>query len=201
MLLPQRIYFTFTPAITSTKLRQKILDNLVYVLYIIIKRKKIDMEKKKSAKEIMELFIRVINKYNSLEKIPVKYGPKRNLYHSQRHMIDIIGDNPRMNMREFAATVGVTKGAISQLFKKLEEKGVVRRYKKSINDKEVFVELTSFGKETYEEHKKINEESIIPLYEELEKYPDDKVEFLIRFFKWINGFLDLSREKMKRRTT
>lgn len=162
--------------------------------------KEVDMEKRKSAKEIMELLIRIINQYHSLEKIPVNYGSNSNLYHSERHMIDIIGDNPRMNMREFAAAVGVTKGAISQIVKKLEEKGVVRRYKKSINDKEVFVELTKFGQEIYEEHKKINEETIIPLCRELEKYADDKVEFLIGFLTWINRFLDLSREKLKGHT-
>jgi DNA-binding MarR family transcriptional regulator len=155
------------------------------------------MDRKASCREIMDLFIRVANKYNTLEKIPVQYGKKQNLYHSERHVLDNIGDNPGMNVTEFADSLGVTKGAISQVLKKLESKSVARRYKKSTNEKEVFIELTKLGKEIYEEHQKINEETIVPLCEELQKYPDENVKFLIDMFKWIDGFLDTSKEKMK----
>ncbi len=155
------------------------------------------MDRKNATKEIMELFLRIVNKYNSLEKIPMKYGKKHNLYHSERHMLDKIGDNPEMNVTEFAHTVGVTKGAISQVVKKLEDKGVVRRYKNSSSDKEVFIELTRAGRDIYQKHKEINEETIRPLYEELKKYPAEKVEFLVTIFKWFEGFLDMSKKKMK----
>jgi DNA-binding MarR family transcriptional regulator len=158
------------------------------------------MDRKASCREIMDLFIRAANKYKALEKIPVQYGTKQNLYHSERHVLDNIGDNPGMNVTEFAGSMGVTKGAISQVLKKLEAKGVARRYKKSTNEKEVFVELTKNGKEIYKEHKKINEQTIIPLYQELQKYPDEKVAFLIDMFKWIDGFLDESKEKMRGHT-
>jgi DNA-binding MarR family transcriptional regulator len=156
------------------------------------------MNRKIASKEIMELFIRVVNKYNSLEKIPVKYGKKHNLYHSERHMLDKIGYHPGMNVTEFARTVGVTKGAISQMVKKLENKGVVRRYKNSSNDKEIFIELTKTGKDFYKKHQDINEETIRPLYEELKKHPAEKVEFLLTMFKWFDEFLDMSSKKMKK---
>lgn len=145
----------------------------------------------------MTSFIKVVNKYNSLEKIPVRYGVKQNLYHSERHMVDHIGDHIGMNVSELADAAGVTKGAMSQVLKKLEAKEVSRRYKKSTNEKEVFVELTKLGKGIYEEHKKINEESTLPLYVELEKYSDDKIEFFIDILQWIDGFLESSKEKMK----
>ena len=155
------------------------------------------MDRKIASREIIERFIRVVNKYNSLEKIPVQYGKKHNLYHSERHMLDKIGDNPDMNVTELALTVGVTKGAISQVVKKLEDKGVVRRYKRTTNDKEVFIELTKAGRDIYQKHKEVNEETMRPLREELKKYPDEKVEFLVTMFKWFDEFLDMSREKMK----
>jgi hypothetical protein len=37
----------------------------------------------------------------------------------------------------------------------------------------------------------------MPLYEELKKYSDDKVYFLIEMFKWIDRFLDESKIRMK----
>jgi DNA-binding MarR family transcriptional regulator len=155
------------------------------------------MDKKKAGKDIIELFIRMVNKYNSLEKIPARHGSKHNLYHSERHMLDKIGDNTGMNVTEFAAAAGVTKGAISQLVTKLENKGIVRRYKKSTNDKEVFLELTKSGQEVYQKHKEINERTILPLNEELSKHSDEKVEFLLNMFKWFDDYLDSSKKKME----
>jgi DNA-binding MarR family transcriptional regulator len=155
------------------------------------------MKRENTSKEIIELFIRMVNKYNSLEKIPARHGTRHNLYHSERHMLDKIGDNTGMNVTEFAAAAGVTKGAISQLVTKLEKKGIVRRYKKSTNDKEVFLELTKSGQEVYQHHKNINKQTIKPLFEELSKHSDEKVEFLLTMFKWFNDFLDLSRKKME----
>ena len=154
------------------------------------------MDRKKACEEIITLFIKLSNKYQALEKIPVDYGIGKNLYHSERHMVDNIGDNPQMNVSEFARSIGVTKGAISQLVKKLEEKQVARRYKQAENDKEVFIELTELGKDIYKKHKEVEEESIIPLHDELLKYSDDKVYFLIEMFKWIDSYLDSARKQM-----
>ncbi len=144
----------------------------------------------------MELFIRAVRRYNALEKIPVKVGAKH-LYHSERHFLDKIGDHPGVNITEFARAVGITKGAVSQVVKKLESKGLVSRYKSSSNDKEVFLDLTRAGRDIYILHKKTNEETIKPLSEKLKQHSDDKVEFLISMFRWINDYLDQGREQMK----
>ncbi len=154
------------------------------------------MDRKKACQEIIELFIRLANKYRSMEKIPVDYGGEHSLYHSERHMLDQVGDHPEMNMTEFARMTGVTKGAVSQVVKKLETKGVVRRYKRIENEKEVLIELTELGREIYDKHKTVNEESTSPLYEELRKYSDDKVYFLLDMFNWFDSFLDSAREGM-----
>ncbi len=93
--------------------------------------------------------------------------------------------------------MGVTKGAISQVVKKLETKGIVRRYKKSSNDKEVFVELTKTGSDMYRKHQAINDETVKTLSKELGRYSDDKVDFRLNMFHWFNSFLNHSSEKMK----
>ncbi|MCK5138658.1 MAG: MarR family transcriptional regulator [Thermodesulfovibrionia bacterium] len=155
------------------------------------------MERKKSTKEITDLFIRMVNKYNALEKVPVKFKKDHNLYHSERHMIDSIGENPEMNMKEFAESLGVTKGAVSQVVSKLEKKGIVKRNKKSGNEKEVILNLTREGSELYKMRKKVNEESLLPLYNKLKRHSNEEVDFLINMFKWFNGFLDLSKKRME----
>ncbi len=155
------------------------------------------MDRDKASNEIMDLFIRVVNKYNGLEKVPVKHSPGLGLYHSERHILDRVGVNPHMNMTELARASGVTKGAISQIVKKLETKGVIRRYKKAANDKEVFIELTEAGKKTCEERRRTNKETIVPLRKELEIYSDEHVAFLVHMFHWLDEFMDQARKMMK----
>jgi DNA-binding MarR family transcriptional regulator len=132
-----------------------------------------------------------------MEKQPVRHDANHALHHSERHMIDRIGEGPGVNITEFAAASGVTKGAISQIVKKIEKKGFVRRIKRSGNEKEVYLELTEAGQEFYEKRKKINDESLRPLYEHLKRYSDDEVEFLVSMFKWFDVFLDASKQKMQ----
>ncbi len=156
------------------------------------------MDRNKAGRDIAELFIRAVQKYNALEKIPVRIGAKHDLYHSEKHFLDTIGNHPGMNMTEFANAIGVTKGAVSQFVTKLEKKGLVRRYKSGRNGKEVFLELTRPGRDVYLFHKKRNEETIKPLIDELNKYSDDKVEFLIAMLGWIGDYLEQSREAMRK---
>lgn len=155
------------------------------------------MNKRKACKEIIDLFIRIVNKYNALEKYPARFGTKHDLYHSERHMIDKIGGHPGTNVTEFAKAAGVTKGAVSQIIKKLEKKGIIRRLRKIGNDKEILIELTRTGREVYQQHQKINEESALALLEELDKHSDDKIDFLISMFRWIEVYLDVSRRQME----
>ena len=155
------------------------------------------MDREKTYEEIVELFIRLANKYKALEKIPVDYGVGKDLYHSERHLIDQIGDHPEKNITELAKFMGVTKGAISQTVKKLENKDIVERYKGEGNEKEVFLQLTEIGMNVFNKHQEVNQETILPFYEELAKHPDDKVDFLKEIFKWMDGFLDESKAKMK----
>ncbi len=156
------------------------------------------MDRGSAAKEVMELFLQSVRTFNAMEKLPHKAGDKHVLYHSERHLMDRIGELPGVNVTEFARSVGVTKGAVSQLVKKLEGKGLVKRYKGSTNDKEVFLELTKAGKDLYLQHKKKNDETLRPLIKELDRYPEDKISFLITMFRWINGHLKEGKKMMNK---
>jgi len=144
----------------------------------------------------MDLFIRLVHGYNAMEKLPVRHAKDFDLFHSERHMLDKAGENPGINVTEFARVVGVTKGAVSQVIKKLENKGLVRRYKKGNNDKEVFIDLTEKGEQVCEERKRINRETIREISEELRRYSDDEVAFLLGMFRWFEQFMERSRKLM-----
>jgi len=155
------------------------------------------MDIEAACNEIMELLLRVVNKYNALEKIPVRRSSGYGLYHSERHMLDRIGDNPDMNITDLARASRVTKGAISQIVKKLETKEIIRRYKKAANDKEVFIQLTEAGRVVYEKRRRTNKEAIEPLCEELKRHSDDKIVFLVYMFHWLDEFMDQTGQRMK----
>lgn len=145
----------------------------------------------------MSLFLRIVNKYNAMEKLPVAHGKLGELYHSERHMLDTVAANTDLNITEHAAVLGVTKGAISQVARKLEDKGIVRRYKKGGNDKEVYLKLTARGEKIAESRKELNEETLKPLLDELNRHSAQEVDFLVSMFRWLDGYFDESRKQME----
>lgn len=149
-----------------------------------------------ASKKLMEQFIRMVNKYNALKKHPISYGNKETFFHSERHMLDIFGDNPDNNVTELAQMIGVTKGAISQVVAKLEKKGAIRRFKDDGNAKEIRIELTAKGREIYRHHKRTNNETILHVQNVLKKYPDDRVESFMEMFQSLESYLDSSRKQM-----
>ena len=60
------------------------------------------MNKKRASENLLESFVRLVNKYNALSKHPMTYGTLHKFYHSERHMLDIVGDDPGLNLTEFA---------------------------------------------------------------------------------------------------
>ncbi|EFK05222.1 transcriptional regulator, MarR family [delta proteobacterium NaphS2] len=86
------------------------------------------MVEKGDFQELREAFIRIVAKYRILEKRPQDYGIGEVLHPSEIHTIEMIGKNPGINVTGLAGRLGVTKGAVSQLIKKLENKGLVSKY-------------------------------------------------------------------------
>jgi DNA-binding MarR family transcriptional regulator len=147
-------------------------------------------------KELVDLFIRVVNKYNALEKVPAGDAAEGGLRHSERHMLDTIAKRPELNITEHADALGVTKGAVSQVVTKLEAKGFITRLKKGGNGKAVYLELTKRGRNLAEKRKQINDDTLRPFFTELRKHSDERIDFLSAMFRWIDRFLDDSKRKM-----
>ncbi|SPJ16260.1 hypothetical protein SBDP2_810009 [Syntrophobacter sp. SbD2] len=57
------------------------------------------MDKGKATNEIMDVFIRVVNKHNGLEKIPVRHSPGLGLYHFERYVIYRVGVNAHLILK------------------------------------------------------------------------------------------------------
>jgi len=155
------------------------------------------MDRALAARQIMELFIQAARQYHAIEKIPVRSHSRHGLHHSERHMLDLIGDHRDINITEFARAAGITKGAVSQVVKKLESKGLVRRYRRGNNAKEVLLELTNAGRTEHEQHRKKNEETLVPLRAALKGRSDTEIAGFVSLLNWIADHLEESARQMK----
>lgn len=101
---------------------------------------------------IAEKFSRVVKLWHELEKKPQKFGTDQDLYSSEIHLIETIGENNNFSVTDIAKQLGVTKGAVSQNLKKLEIKGLTAKHADPQNSSRTIVELTSKGKMAYYAH-------------------------------------------------
>jgi DNA-binding MarR family transcriptional regulator len=144
---------------------------------------------------LLETGIRILNKAYALEKKPVDLGNGVLLYPSEFHLIETVGKHPAENLTSIASQLGVTKGAISQLVKKLEKKGLVKKALVPGNKKDIRLELTDFGKEAFEWHGSLHESMETGIKEELEKMSDAEIEAFLRVYGHLEGMLDRCMER------
>jgi len=101
----------------------------------------------------MERIAALQYKITSNNKKPKSFGTDKLLYQSEIHFIDAVGTEDAVNASQLSEKLGVSNGAITQVADKLSEKGLIKKYKKDTNRKEVYFRLTEQGKVAYENHK------------------------------------------------
>lgn len=116
--------------------------------------------------------------------------------YSETHCIDYIGRLERPNVTKVAEHMGMTRGAISKMTKKLLNRGLVEKYTLETNHKEIYFRLTEKGKELFEEHDKRHR-----LWEKrdmnfLSRYSTEEVQTVCRFMQEFNGYLESQIAKL-----
>lgn len=102
------------------------------------------------AKALLEQFERLINKLVFLEKRYVFRQGDLWLHPSELHVLLAVRSAPAANATRLAARLGVTKGAVSQVLKRLEGKGVIVKHVDASQKNEVTVSFTPTGREAIE---------------------------------------------------
>jgi DNA-binding MarR family transcriptional regulator len=111
---------------------------------------------KKIVREMMVDFLRLMNKFNKLEKQPIDFGTGDSLFQTEIHTIDEIGKRKDKTVTELCKRFGVTKGAVSQIVGKLYRKGYVNKERNENFEKEIFLSLTPKGHKVFEAHIKMH---------------------------------------------
>lgn len=140
-------------------------------------------------------FNRLIIKWNQLERRPRDYGTGDELHPSEIHTIVAISENPDSHMAHLAKTVGVTRGAIMQLVKKLEKRGLIERFMKEHDNKKVFLKLSSSGEKAVEGHTAYHKGMYDDLFILIKKFGMKELELLEDVFIKVESHVDTYLEK------
>ena len=132
--------------------------------------------------EMMDRFVRVLNMAAAIEREPVDIGHGVLLYPSEVHLIDIAGRYPDEGISRIAMRLGITKGAVSQTAKRLEEKGYLERANQEGDKKTVLLRLTIRGEVAFNWHRRYHAMVNRNLEEEIRSLSARDLENLRRFF-------------------
>jgi DNA-binding MarR family transcriptional regulator len=137
------------------------------------------MEEK--TRELMEKFFRTVNLVNEETRTPWDYGIGFPLHHSEVTFLHIVAAHKEANAGELARYLGISNAAVSQVAKKLLNKGLMETYRIGDNRKEVFFRLTGLGKKADMGHKKHHKNIYAGFLDYCERLSEKEVEMIISY--------------------
>ena len=151
------------------------------------------MNKHKNSETLRLLHLKfenLVKLYLEIESAPRRYGTDEKLTGSEIHLIEVVGDHDEtLSVTDLAKYANVTKGAISQRLKKLEQKGLTNKVEDPLNGSRSLVRLTSKGKAAHYSHKHWHETMDGGYKDYLANLKQEQLDFLIEFMERIEDFL------------
>ncbi len=101
--------------------------------------------------QIMNAFKRLIHVLSTGKNRPYTYGDIT-IHRAEVHILEIIGSNSGITASGIVKAMNVTKGAVSQIVKKLRERRLIEAIETSTDRKVYELHLTKKGKSILEQH-------------------------------------------------
>lgn len=139
--------------------------------------------------EIIEIFHRLLVKFQNREKRPNNFGTGELLYRFEIHVIDAIYRKPGINVSDLSIELMVTKGAISQVINKLEKKGYIQKAKDPVSNKIIYLTLTQKGEFVAVNHIKFHRKMIENFMKSTGTRSKEEIDTLLSFLKSIDSKL------------
>ncbi len=132
----------------------------------------------KNLQTLIEQFMRITNTINNLHSENISFNESVALTLGEIHLIECIGKHEDTNVTEISKILGNTRGAVSQMAKKLEKKGLVNKKKKGNNNKEIILELSDEGEKIFLEHEKLHDSLYKEILSSLNNQSLENIEFI-----------------------
>ena len=146
--------------------------------------------------EAVDILHQVSNFYTST-KVPHDYGTGEAYTSVEVHTLKHIADHHGITVTELARDYGKTKGAVSQILKKVESKGLVYREVDPENDNRYHLFLTDKGKELDEAHRRYDEVGFGESMDVVrEQFSEDEINTT---FRVLEAWLDIRRKVQDKR--
>lgn len=71
---------------------------------------------------------------------------------AQMHLLEVVGNNGRLRMKELSEKLGVTTGTLTVMVHRLVSKGYLIKEKNEDDKRSYYVKLTKSGEEEYDNH-------------------------------------------------
>lgn len=139
----------------------------------------------------------LMRKLNYIDQTPYEYAKGEKLYPAEIHSIEIIGQYSELNLTELAAKIGVTKGAVSRMAKKLEQKRLITKKQLPGNKKDMYLCLTEKGKDVFTYHLNCHKEIDLIMLEQFASMSDQERLGVKKFVDMSSSLLDTFLENMK----
>lgn len=94
----------------------------------------------------------LVEKISHTTKNHKSFGTDVDIYRSEIHIIQLIGDRKGIHISEISRLIGVTKGTVSQIVRRLENKGLVMKRTDEKNNTRQIATLTNKGITAYNAH-------------------------------------------------
>ncbi len=155
---------------------------IVFMIYTLLAMKKEKLIIHGKFQSIMALT-------QKLEKAPKKFGTGQLLSHSEIHLIEIIGDNDDLSVTDIANALGITKGAVSQSLKRLEQKGFSFKETDPKNLSRSIVMLTAKGFTAFWAHRHWHETMDGGFLNYMEELSKEEIDIIVNFMEKVEDFL------------
>jgi len=106
--------------------------------------------------QVTEKLFHIISLLEDDQRRPKDYGTGQELYHSEVSFLEAVAKYPDANVSETARLLGITKGAVTQMYIKLEKKGLLFIHLDGGNRKEKYFSLTETGETVRAGHQAIH---------------------------------------------
>jgi DNA-binding MarR family transcriptional regulator len=137
-----------------------------------------------------ESFNRIINAANSFLGKVRHYGEGVAATPAEAHLVTAIHNHPEANTIRLARIMGFTKGNISLRTAKLCEKGLIEKYNKNHNKKEIFYRLTAKGRALFDAHARFHAEQNRRIYQKYLSFSQEEKGFLCGFLREYAAYLE-----------
>ncbi len=139
---------------------------------------------------LKEIFLRIVRKFIQIDALARDYGSGDILFPAEIHLLDLIGRNPGITVTGLARRQRVTKGAVSQVVKKLGNKGLVRKCRALDSEKSILLILTERGTLAFVGHGRFHAKHDQQMLEALLGMPEERIVAVERFMQLLEETSD-----------